>query len=127
MTKKELLLDLLGRAQAFVILDGRAEGVDLPEFLRGDARVMLQLAYDLAIPIPDLAVTDEGFSGTLSFRRTPHLVRVPWRAVYAIGDGEHPPAVFVDDLPRDLPAPGAEPPEPPPPPPAGRPHLKLVK
>jgi hypothetical protein len=124
VTKKELVLDLLARAHAFVILDGRAAGVELPDFLRGDAKVVLQLGYHLPVPIPDLAVTDDGITATLSFRRAPHTVRVPWSAVYAIGDGEHPAAVFIDSLPRDLPQ---NEPEPPPPPAKRGSHLKLVK
>lgn len=103
MRKKDVLLELLGRAQAFVILDGRASGVALPEWLRADPGVVLQLAYDMPIPIPDLQITDEGISATLSFQRTPFHVRVPWHAVYAIGDGEEPAALFVESLPHDAP------------------------
>lgn len=128
--KKELLLELLERSSVFVSLDGRAEGVALPDWLRTEPQVVLQLGYQLAIPIPDLAVDDQGIRATLSFRRAPFAVRVPWPAVFALSDDEGHQAVFPEDVPPDL---GELPPDAPPPkkpePPA-RPrasHLKLVK
>ncbi|MSP63248.1 MAG: hypothetical protein EXR72_23485 [Myxococcales bacterium] len=129
-TKKDILLALLRTSSAFLQLDARAEGVMLPDFLMGERGVVLQLAYDFAIPIPDLAIDDEGVTATLSFRRVPFCCRVPWRAVYAITDGAERRAVFPEDMPGDLSVPPTEmEPEPPPPPPRpARPsHLKLVK
>jgi stringent starvation protein B len=133
--KKQLLLDLLARSSVFVQLDGRAEGVELPEWLRGDPQVVLQLGYDLAIPIPDLVVDDDGFSATLSFRRTPHTCKVPWAAVIAIADADGRGALFPPNAPPveaelPSPAPAAAAPAPPDDKPPRKPrpsHLKLVK
>jgi hypothetical protein len=100
--KKEVLLALLAESRAFVQLDGRAAGVELPEWLRSDPRVMLELGYDMPVPIPDLEIDDQGFRCTLSFRRTPFLCRVPWSAVYCIIDDERRGAVYVEDMPSEL-------------------------
>jgi hypothetical protein len=105
VSKHELLASLLRHSSVFVTLDGRAPGVELPEWLRADAAVVLQLGYDLAIPIPDLAIDERGFSATLSFRRVPFAVRVPWAAVFAFADDEGHQAVFPEDVPADLAAP----------------------
>ena len=125
VSKHEMLASLLRHSSVFVTLDGRAPGVELPDWLRADAAVVLQLGYALAIPIPDLTIDERGFSATLSFRRTPFTVRVPWAAVFAFSDDEGHQAVFPEDVPADL---AAAPPEECPEPPKPRPsHLKLVK
>jgi hypothetical protein len=133
-TKKELLVQLLSEGHVFVQLDGRADGVELPDFLRGDPAVVLQLGYDMPVPIPDLAVDDAGIVATLSFRRTPHRCVVPWAAVYGMGDGEGRRMVFPESVPMAMapvePTSEKGPPEedPSPPKPTRRAsHLKLVK
>ena len=102
MTKRELLLSLLERDQAFIRLDGRALGVSLPDWLRQDSAVVLQLGYGMAVPIPDLEVDERGFACTLSFRRAPWRCEVPWGAVYAIADSDGHGMVFAEDLPKDV-------------------------
>lgn len=151
--KQEILLAVLGRSWAFVQLDGRADGVSLPDWLRGP-EVTLQLGYDIPLPIDDLRIDEDGIAATLSFRRTPHLCKVPWPAVWGIADVDGQGVLFPDDVPSELRAklvsteppqsqPEALPPPQPPPPeaqprgdeaPAGRfkngkprpSHLKLV-
>jgi stringent starvation protein B len=130
--KKELLVALLQHSWAYLQVDGRVDGVDLPDWLRAPG-VTLQIGYDMPVPIPDLAIDDDGVTATLSFRRTPHKCRLPWRAIYAITDAEGRGVMFPDDVPADV-ATAPAPPEPPPAEPAPssgnrkpRPsHLKLV-
>jgi len=140
--KREVLEAVLSRSWAFVQLDGTRPGVELPEWLRTTS-VTLQLGYDMPVPIDDLVVDDAGVCATLSFRRTPHLCRVPWPAVFAIFDDQGRGALFAEDMPAGLSiapiapiAPGAAPEAAPEAPPApadrmknGKPrpaHLKLV-
>ncbi len=101
-TKKDVILALLELSSAFVQLDARVPGVALPEHLLGERGVVLQIGYDLPVPIPDLVIDDEGIRATLSFRRVPFTCVVPWRAVYVITDGGERRAVFPDDIPPDL-------------------------
>ena len=100
--KKDALLELLKWSPAFVQLDARVDGVSLPEHLMGERGVVLQLGYDMPIPIYDLTIDDEGIRATLSFRRQPHRCVVPWKAVYVMTDGAEKRAVFPEDMPRDL-------------------------
>ena len=51
----------------------------------GMVPVMFEYGLDLPVPIPDLKITDEGISATLSFSREPHPTFVPWEAVVKIG------------------------------------------
>jgi len=142
-TKKDLLIALLAGAHAFIQVDGRAEGVELPEHLKTDPAVVLQLGYQLAVPIVDLTVDDAGVSATLSFRRTPFHCKIPWPAIYGMAGADGRGMLFPDDVPPDLEEArtAARPPEPSPAQGAGKPagkpasangrprpsHLKLVK
>jgi hypothetical protein len=47
--------------------------------------VTFEYGLDMPIQIPDLKVTDEGISATLSFNRTPCPTFVPWEAVVRFG------------------------------------------
>ena len=134
VSKKDLLLALLGHGSAYLQLDGRTSGVSLPDWLRVDPAVVLELGLELAIPIPDLVVDDFGVRATLSFRREPYSCAIPWTAVYTIADGKGRGALFDEDVPKDVDltrrpdmtpppqravAPAKKPPRPS--------HLKLVK
>ncbi|MEZ4339869.1 MAG: hypothetical protein R3B82_24880, partial [Sandaracinaceae bacterium] len=76
--KREVALALLERGSLFVHLDPRVEGVVVPDYLRSQPQLVLQVGLGLAVPIPDLEVDDEGVFGTLSFNRSPFYCRVPW-------------------------------------------------
>lgn len=123
ISKKDLLLELLGQSSAFVQLNGRAAGVILPDRWLSEPSVVLQLGYRLPVPIPDLQIDDEGIQATLSFGRMPFRCVIPWKAVYGLADEEGRKAIFPEDLPGNA---AANAPEPPPKP--SRPtHLRLVK
>lgn len=135
-SKKEVIQALLERAEARVHLDGRREGVILPDHLRGDGHVRLDYGYGFSPPIPDLVIDDQGIHATLSFRRVPFRTFVPWSSIYLIADFDGNGAVWQEDLPKDLvdetETEGLPPrePEPDAPRPGKKPrpnHLKLVK
>jgi hypothetical protein len=62
----------------------------VPEAFRRQPQLILQYGLDMPVPIPDLDVTDEGVTATLSFSRSPHKTHVPWSAVFLVGltDGQ---------------------------------------
>jgi hypothetical protein len=100
--KEQVMLELLKDAWVYVQLDPRREGVDLPDFLRHEPRLVLQYGYNMPVPIHDLSIDAQGIKATLSFRRVPHATVVPWSAVFAITDGDHRGFVWEADLPADL-------------------------
>jgi len=75
---------LLARFNLVVTLDAMHEGAEVPEHLRKPGGLGLLYGLNLAIPIPDLTVTEEGIAGTLSFDREPFETFVPWEAVAAV-------------------------------------------
>lgn len=93
---------LLLRGSVFIHLDPRAEGVVVPPHFARQPQLVLQIGLDMAVPIPDLRVDEEGIYGTLSFNRSPFTVMVPWDAVFALADDQGRAMVWPDSLPDEL-------------------------
>ena len=85
-TLKELFEDYLANFEEVLILCKPVEGLILPDSAMPKEGKTTVLVYglDLATPIEDLLVTDEGVSATLSFQRTPTDTFVPWTALAMI-------------------------------------------
>lgn len=83
--KHRLAQELLATGQIVrVVFNSNVAEVDVPDNLLGRDQVVLEIGTNMAVPILDLYVSEQGFSGTLSFRGIPRYVFVPWSAVYAI-------------------------------------------
>ena len=77
--KRDVMLALLQQAESvYVNFDPRREGVMVPPQLKKTARVVLQYGMNMAIPIPDLDVGEDGIGATLSFDHRPCWTFVPW-------------------------------------------------
>lgn len=101
-TKRAIAEALLERGSVFVHLDPRHETVHVPVFLRKQPQVVLQVGLDMPVPIPDLAIDDEGVTATLSFNRTPHRCFVPWDAVFALVGDDGRGRVFIESMPTEI-------------------------
>lgn len=55
-----------------------------PEFLLSKMSFILQVGYNLPIPIDNLSIDPSGFSGIFSFRGEPIFCDIPWENVFAI-------------------------------------------
>jgi len=104
LDKRETFLNLLGEGWVSICLDARSSGVELPEHLRVEPRLILQYGLNMPVPIADLEITGEGIRATLSFNRTPHNTFVPWPAVYVImpTDSGKPGILFAEDVPPEM-------------------------
>ena len=100
--KKDVALELLEHATVFVHLDPRAEAVRVPQWFKRQPQLVLQIGLNMAVPIPDLEVDDEGLSCTLSFNRSPFLCVIPWSSVFALVDDRRQGMVWPDDVPPEL-------------------------
>ena len=105
--KKDVALFLLQRSSVFVHLDPRSDDVIVPAGFKREPRLVLQVGHNMAVPIPDLAVSDDGWSGTLSFRRVPFRCVVPWTSVFAMVGQDGQGVVWPEDVPPELAQPGA--------------------
>lgn len=74
-----------------IVVNPQVEGVKLPKhLLESNQLIGLHIGYRMAIPVPDLAISDDGISGTLSFSQIPHLCFLPWSAIAQVTvDDEH--------------------------------------
>ena len=95
--KIEVARYLLSQGSLFVHLDPRMDGVVVPKWYRAEPQLVLQIGFDMPVPIPDLQVDSEGIYGTLSFNRSPFTCNVQWDAVFALAgdDGARKPEQAV--------------------------------
>ncbi len=100
--KKDVAVALLEQSSVFVHLDPRAERVSVPTWFKKQPQLVLQIGLNMAIPIPDLHVDEDGLSCTLSFNRTPHYCVVPWSSVYALVGEDGRGMVWPDDVPPEV-------------------------
>lgn len=127
--KKDRLLSALGEGMVMVHLDARRPGVVVPQQLRTEAHLRLNLSY--RFDPPDLSVNDWGVRQTLSFGGSRFGVAIPWSALFAITSHTTKEFwMFLEDLPPELlqsAGPAARAAEAAPPPrPVGRPQLRTV-
>lgn len=100
--KRDVARQLLLRGSVLVHLDPRRPEVDVPEWLADQAQLVLQIGFDLPIPIPDLRVTAEGVTGTLAFGDATHHCTVPWTAVFALLGEDAQGMLWPDDVPAEI-------------------------
>lgn len=100
--KRDVAKMLLRKGSLFVHLDPRASDVFVPPWLRHQAQLVLQVGFDMPIPIPDLRVDDDGVFGTLSFSRNPFTCAVPWHAVFALVGDEGRGMVWPESMPAEI-------------------------
>jgi hypothetical protein len=100
--KRDVANMLLRKGSLFIHLDPRVTDVVVPPWLRHQAQLVLQVGYDMPIPIPDLRVDEAGVMGTLSFSRTPFSCSVPWSAVFALVGDEGRGMVWPESMPPEI-------------------------
>jgi stringent starvation protein B len=99
--KKGRLLDALDRGMVMVHLDARRPGVVVPQDLRTEAHLRLNLSYHF--DPPDLSVNEWGVRASLSFSGKRFLVAVPWCSMFAITSYVTKEFwMYPDDMPPEL-------------------------
>ena len=100
--KKDVVLSLLEGSTAFLHLDPRKHGVVVPLQFKNKPQLVLQVGLNMAVPIPDLRVEEDGVTCTLSFGGRPFWCSMPFSAVYAVVGEDGRGMVWPDDLPPEL-------------------------
>lgn len=96
------MIELLAKSGVFIHLDPRREGVVIPPQFRKQPELVLQVGLNMAVPIRDLEVEDDGVSCTLSFNRSPFWCRMPWTSIFAIvSDEDRRGVVWPEDVPPE--------------------------
>jgi stringent starvation protein B len=99
--KKARLLASLECGMTMIHLDARRPGVIVPEHLKKEPHLLLNLSYKFTPP--DLTVSEWGVRQTLTFSRLPFCVAVPWSALYAISSNATKEFyMYPDDMPPEL-------------------------
>lgn len=98
--KKEVLDSFLRNGSARLFIDPRRAGAMVPQWFAKQPELVLRVGYTLSPPIPDLVVSDEAVSCTLSFNRSPFWCKMPWSVVFAIvSDVNDHGVVWPEDVP----------------------------
>jgi stringent starvation protein B len=100
--KKDVALALLEQASMYIHLDPRADSVQVPAWFKKQPQLVLQVGLNMAVPIPDLHVDEQGLSCTLSFNRSPFFCMIPWRAVFALVGEKGQAMVWAEDVPAEV-------------------------
>jgi len=95
-------LALLEQASMYIHLDPRADSVQVPAWFKKQPQLVLQVGLNMAVPIPDLHVDEQGLSCTLSFNRSPFFCMIPWRAVFALVGEKGQAMVWAEDVPAEV-------------------------
>ncbi len=99
--KKARLLGSLEQGLTMIHLDARRPGVLVPEHLKQEPHLLLNLSY--RFEPPDLAVGEWGVRCTLTFGGKRFTIAVPWSALYAISSHHSKEFwMYPDDMPREL-------------------------
>lgn len=93
---------LLTRGSVFVHLDPREASVVVPQWYRTEPQLVLQVGFNMPVPIPDLRVDENGIYGTLSFNRSPFTCSVDWDAVFALAGDDGRGMVWPDSVPYEI-------------------------
>jgi stringent starvation protein B len=100
--KKDVALALLQGSSLYIHLDPRKSEVVVPLHFKKQAQLVLQVGLNMAVPIPDLQVDDEGVTCTLSFNRNPFWCRLPWTAIYALVGDDKRGMIWPDEVPAEV-------------------------
>lgn len=99
--KKARLLEALDKGMTMIHLDARRPGVLVPEHLKGELHLILNLSY--RFDPPDLSVGEWGIRQTLTFQGRRFTVAIPWSALYAISSHvTHQFWMYSEDMPSEL-------------------------
>jgi stringent starvation protein B len=100
-TKQKNLLELLQEGTVMLFLDARYEGVEVPERLRKDPG--LRLNVDYAFKIPDFEVSEDAIRATLSFSQRPYYCVIPMEAIWQMMSlSTKKIAVFPTSFPKEM-------------------------
>lgn len=101
-SKRDAFSAFLREGWVSLHLDARRLGVAVPPAFATEPHLVLQYGRNMPIPIPDLEVTDEGVSATLSFSREPHKTHVPWSSVYVVACTDGRGILYYEDVPQEV-------------------------
>jgi stringent starvation protein B len=101
--KRELVVELLDRGPVLVHVDARAEQVSIPQQLTEDPKLVLRFGFGLTPAIPDIELSEDALSGTLTFNGVPHHCILPWPSVYAVvSEVDQNGMVWPEDVPKEV-------------------------
>lgn len=101
--KPEVALALLESAPSLYIhLDPRPQNVLVPAGFKKQPQLVLQVGLNMAVPIMDLDVGEEGISCTLSFNRRSEFCRIPWDSIFGLVGEDGRGMIWPESVPPEV-------------------------
>lgn len=100
--KRDVLSFLLEEGWVYLHLDPRIEGVLVPDHLRSQPSLILQIGYDMPVPVSDLDLSEQTLRATLSFSHMPFCCSLPWKAIFAMVAQDGRALLWPSDLPEEI-------------------------
>lgn len=82
--KMDIIGQMLEDGHLFLHVNTSTPGVVLPANVSGKPNCILQVGYDMPVPIPDLLVTENEIFATLSFSGKGFHCNIPADAIFAV-------------------------------------------
>src|SRR3954447_9571237 len=101
-SKRDAFTAFLREGWVSLHLDARRAGVSVPPSFATEPHLVLQYGRNMPIPIPDLEVTEDGVSATLSFSGPRHRTHVPWSSVYVVACTDGRGILYYEDVPQEV-------------------------
>jgi hypothetical protein len=102
--KHDVVQVILERSKTVLLhLVPNREGVVVPPQFKEQERLVLQVGWEMPVPIPDLEIDENGIRGTLTFNREPFYCVVPWVSLFAaVGEDRYGMVWSVDQPSNSL-------------------------
>ena len=99
IAKQRIFDELMGGDHAFVHLDARQEGVEVPAHLKSNPALMLKLSYHFQ---GEIARDDVAISASLRFSGNYFDCVLPWKSIWGFTGADQKQLVWPEDMPTEL-------------------------
>ncbi len=100
--KRGAIAELVADEPVALYVNPAVKGVMLPDHLKAEAYVVLDVGRGLATPIPDLVVGDSSVEGTLRFEGASLKVRLPYEAIFGyVSHTTKKGGLYTSEIPAD--------------------------
>jgi hypothetical protein len=100
--KRGAITELVADEPVALFVNPAVNEVMLPDHLKAEAYVVLDVGRGLATPIPDLVVGDSAVEGTLRFEDTSLKVRLPYAAIFGyVSHTTKKGGLYTSEIPAD--------------------------
>ena len=101
--KKIVLEELLSECdRVMIFVDPRGDYVLVPKECKAKLPLLIALGLNLPIPIPDMILSEDGISATLSFGERFYFCVMPWDSIFGMVKPDNTGPIWPKHIPEEL-------------------------